>query len=259
MNGEPRELTEQMAFDSWRMIADETERLMGQMQERNAFPIEPGSQLAGDDAKSHPYRVSQCAHGFINPGIDHMHALKTLLLDAQTIHAASDWTLLRGALEHFAVAFWILNPSERRVRIARALRCTAKNFRDQDKATNALGVTERSLRENLDEVAEVAVNAGCDKKSVKAGYASTEVLEYVERESPISPSPYVMWQVCSGFAHGRQWANLSINNVEINPTVEAGVSAVRTTTDYKGLLAAGWPAWLLMKETIRLLTERGQA
>ena len=249
-----------MAFDQWVKIAQQLDTLVSQTQDKGAFLVEPGSELAVDDARSDPYRVSQCARGFINAGVDHMHSLRTLILDAKILHAASDWTLLRAALEHFSVAFWVLNPSERRVRIERALRCAAKNFKDQDKAMKALGVPDyRPLRPNLDSVADVAGRAGCSKKGVQAGYASTEVLEYVDREAAILPSPYLMWQVCSGFAHGRQWASLSMNDVEINPTAEEGVSAVRTTSDYKRLLAAGRPASLLMAEAVRLFTDRARS
>jgi hypothetical protein len=114
----------------------------------------------------------------------------------------------------------------------------------------------RGLQSALQSVAEVAGRAGCDKKVVRAGYGSTKVLEYVDREAQISPSPLVMWQVCSGFAHGRQWASLGMNDVEINPSAEEGVSVVRTTTDYKRLLTAGWPASKLMAEVVRLFTDR---
>jgi hypothetical protein len=138
--------------------------------------------------------------------------------------------------------------------------CAAQNFKGSDKATKELGVeVEYSLQSNLNSVAQVAGRAGCSKKGVRAGYVSTEVLEYVHREASISPSPYLMWQVGSAFAHGRQWANLSMNDVEINPTAEEGVSAVRTTTEYRRLLAAGRPASLLMTEAVRLFTDRARA
>jgi hypothetical protein len=257
--GNEFEMTEEFALTQWQEIAKQLDALVAQTQDKSAFRIEAGSELAGDDTLSHPYRVSQCAHGFINAGMDHMHSLKTLILDVQILHAASDWTLLRAALEHFAVAFWVLNPSDRRIRIERALRCEAQNFKGSDKATTALGVeVEYSLQSNLDSLAEVAGRAGCNKKGVRAGYASTEVLEYVHREASISPSPYVMWQVGSGFAHGRRWANLSMNDVETNPTAEEGVSAVRATSDYKRLLSAGFPASQLMTEAVRLFTDRAR-
>ncbi|MCA2303178.1 hypothetical protein JF770_06365 [Mycobacterium intracellulare] len=258
---QPFELTEEFASNEWVKIAQQTDALMHQIQGQSAFPVEPGSEFAADDAQSHPYRVSQCARGFINAGIDHMHALKTLIVDGRTLHSASDWTLMRAALEHFAVAFWVMNPSDRRIRIERALCCAAQNFKDQDKAMQKLLEPSEyhSLRSNLDLLGGIAASAGCSKKTVQGGYTSTAILQYAERETSISPSPHLMWQVCSGFAHGRQWANLGMNDVEINPTTEEGVSAVRTTSEYKRLLAAGRPASILMAETVRLFTERSQA
>jgi hypothetical protein len=111
------------------------------------------------------------------------------------------------------------------------------------------------LQANLQSVIEVAKSAGCDKATVKQGYISSKVLEYVDVHADILPSPLMMWQVCSGFAHGRQWASLGMNDVEINPGADEGVSVVRTTTDYKRLLTAGWPASQLMAEVVRLFTD----
>lgn len=64
-----------------------------------------------------------------------MQAVKTLILDEPPIlHASSDYTLLRGALENFAVVFWVLNPPDQRMRIEWSLRCATQDFEDQDKA-----------------------------------------------------------------------------------------------------------------------------
>jgi hypothetical protein len=132
------EMTEEMAYEQWVRIAQQIDALVEQTQDKGAFAIEPGSDLAADDDKSHPYRVSHSARGFINAGVDHMHSLRVLILDAKILHAASDWTLLRGALEHLAIAFWVLNPVTRSIRIERALQCQAQNFKDQDRAYGPL-------------------------------------------------------------------------------------------------------------------------
>lgn len=254
MSDDSAELTDEMAVQHWFRIAADTDNL----QSHGPFQVRPGSELAEDDAQSDPYQVSHCAQGFLNSGIDHMHAVKTLILgDKPIIHADSDYTLLRGALENLAVALWVLRPTDRSVRIERALRCEAQNYRDQDRATKDLGLPNpHPLQSNLARVADVGGRAGCDKKIIRAGYGSTEVLRYAARQTSIIPSPHLMWQVCSGFAHGRRWASLGMSATEIKPGPGERVSTIRFTTDHKRLLGAGWPAHGLMTEVVRLFTER---
>ncbi|MDT5012662.1 MAG: hypothetical protein QOH57_4279 [Mycobacterium sp.] len=191
-----------------------------------------------------------------------MHALTTLILgEVPIIHAASDYTLIRGALENFATAFWILHPSEGLERVERALRWNAKNYYDQEMATANLGLPNYvPLQDNYDKVAAVGARAGCKRKrkGIIGGYTSTEVLKYVDANTPIQPSPHLMWKVCSGFAHGRQWASFAMNAAEITPTVETGVKSVRFTSDHKRLLVGGWPAFHLMDEVIRLFNDRAR-
>jgi hypothetical protein len=254
MSDNSAEMTDVMAQQHWVRILEDAQRIM----DHGLIPVQPGSELAEDDAKSNPYQVSHCAQEFINTGLDHMHAVKTLILgDEPVIHANADYTLLRGALENFGVAFWVLQPSARRYRIERALQCAAQNFKDQDKATKDLGLEDhRPLQSNLAKIDALCAPAGCDKKAVRKGYVSTEVLQYAERETGANPSPYLMWQLCSGFAHGRQWASLGMNAVEMTPGPGESVQTVRFTSDYKRLLAAGWPAHILMCEAFRLLNNR---
>lgn len=72
------------------------------------------------------------------------------------LHAASDFTLIRGALENFAVVCWVLDPPKRVIRVKRALRCAVQNFRDGESATKDLGLPKtHSLKSNLASVGEV--------------------------------------------------------------------------------------------------------
>ena len=114
------------------------------------------------------------------------------------------------------------------------------------------------LKFNVDKVIAVADAAGCNTNELRGGYRSTPVLEYAEEHSTAT-HPYLMWQVCSGFAHGRLWADLGMNEMEIQPTSDEGVSQIRLTTDYKRLLLTTLPAFHLMTDVVRLYTERAGA
>jgi hypothetical protein len=84
-------------------------------------------------------------------------------------------------------------------------------------------------------------------------------MEYPATETGIQPNPRIMWQLCSGFAHGRQWATLGMSELEISPTIDQGISLVRATTDHKRLLSCGLPAFLLMREVVGLFEQRASA
>jgi hypothetical protein len=178
------------------------------------------------------------------------------------IHPTSDYTLIRGALENLATAFWILHPSDGCDRIERVLRWHAENYFDGDQATAALGLTNYlPLQDHYDKIAAVGVHAACKRKrkGITDGYTSTDVLKYVNANTSIEPRPHLMWQVCSGFAHGRQWASFAMNAAAITPTAQKSVKSVRFTSDFKRLLVCGSPAFELMNEVIRLFNDRARA
>jgi hypothetical protein len=254
MSDNSAEMTDAMAQQHWVRIVEDAQKLWT----TDPFQFSHAQSLRKTTLRSNPYQVSHRAQGFISTGLHHMHAVKTLILGGEpVIHTNSDYTLLRGALENFGVAFWVLQPPAPRYRIERALQCAAQNFKDQDKATKDLGLEDyRPLQSNRAKVDALRAPAGCDKRAVRNGYSSTDVLQYAERETGANPSPYLMWQLCSGFAHGRQWASLGMNAVEMMPGPGESVQTVRFTSDYKRLLAAGWPAHILMCEAFRLFNKR---
>lgn len=130
-------LTDEMVFAKWEEVASLIDVLIQRIQDPADFAIAEGSELAFDDASSIPYQVSHCVRWGLNAGIEHLHAVKTLVIDARLIHASADYTLIRGAIENLAAAYWVLHPSDRNQRVIRALRWMAKNYKDQNTAITA--------------------------------------------------------------------------------------------------------------------------
>lgn len=58
-----------------------------------------------------------------------------------------------------------------------------------------------------------------------------------------------------GFAHGRQWASIAMNAMEVLSTPEPGLKTVRFTRDHTRLLGAALPAFHSMGDVIRLFIE----
>ena len=251
-------LTDAMADAMWAAWLPSIDNVTNRIQDPDDFSVGPGSQLAADDDASDPYQVSHCARACLNAGVDHLHAAKALMFGAVPIlHANSEYSLFRGALENLATAFWVLHPAQRSMRVERALRSMVKNFKDQDKAPGGLGLPDYIPGEvNVEHVVDIADRAGCDTSTVRKAYFSTSVLEYAEEHSN-AVNVLLMWQACSGFAHGRQWANLAMNVMDVQSTSET-TKTVCFTSDYKRLLVAAWPAFQLMNAAVELFTKRAQ-
>jgi hypothetical protein len=253
----PVELTDEMVAAKWDEIAPLIDVITARIQNPDEFVVAPTSRLAVDDIASSPYQLSHCARWCLTAGVDHLHALKSLVIDARMIHSAAPYSLVRGALENFAAGFWVLHPSEQSDRVEHALRWWAKNFKDQDKATKGLP-DYQPLELKLQKLVKAGQVVRCDPKRIRNGYFSSPVLEYADKHSSaINPYAYVAWQVCSGFAHGRPWANLGMNEMETHST-DNGVALIRLTSDHKRILAVTLPAFHLMTDLVRLYQERSQ-
>jgi hypothetical protein len=73
-------------------------------------PPEAGSMLAADDAALASFEVSHAVQGVLLSAVDHIDALRALVVDAKMVHSRAPFTLLRAALENAATAVWLLAP-----------------------------------------------------------------------------------------------------------------------------------------------------
>lgn len=258
MTEEPFELTDEMVAAKWAEVADLIEVVTARIENPDDFVVQPSSQLAADDIATSPYHVSHCARWCLNSGVDHLHALKSLIVDAGRIHSSAPYSLVRGALENLAAGFWLLHPSEPNVRIERGLRWWAKNFKDEDGATRDRNLASyKPLKPKLQTLVGLAQAAQFDTTRIREGFTSTAALVYANDHSS-AKNPHLVWQLCSGFAHGRPWAFLAINERRTRSTSADGVSLVRFTTDHRRILAVTMPAMHLLTDLLRLYQERSQ-
>ena len=150
-----------MADAMWAAWLPSIDNVTNRIQDPDDFGVGPGSRLAADDDASDPYQVSHCARACLNAGVDHLHAAKALMFGAVPIlHANSEYSLFRGALENLATAFWVLHPAQRSMRVERELRWMVKNFKDQDKALGGLGLPNYIPGEvNVEHLVDIADRA----------------------------------------------------------------------------------------------------
>jgi hypothetical protein len=203
------QLAQEVLVDrKWREVAAIIEHLNDLASDHpNAFAVDPGSSLGSDDRASGPFCVSVVLNSCLNAGIDHLHALKSLILDAGLLHLSAPFSLARGGLENFAAATWVLAGHSRDERVERALRWHAQNVKDGHRALGAVDIRgSRPLAAQwalLDEVAD-RHNLG---RSYRAGYTSSRAVQAAEAAFPdLRLGVAFPWQLCSGFAHGRPWA-----------------------------------------------------
>lgn len=225
-------------------------------------PIEPRSSLAGDDSKSAPYQVSHAVTSCLATGILHLHAIKSLVIDAEKLHADVCWTLARAAIENLAVGYWLLRPQRRTDRITRVLQWHYRNFVDQDRATNGIGEIPKtlSLEERIDKLKVVGERNSIDVKTIRKGYQSTPVVRhYDEQLTPGENHVLFLWQAGSGAAHGRPWFSFGISEREIEDVAEEGVVLVKFSDTLDRALLPTLRGVLMVQNLLTLLEQRRQA
>jgi len=70
---------------------------------------------------------------------EHLHAFRTLVVDARVLQPQPGFTLMRAAIETTAGAVWLLNPPDRSTRVARALQHAATDAKDGDQVAQEAG------------------------------------------------------------------------------------------------------------------------
>lgn len=251
-------LDPQAIAQKWEEIAPGIAKMMERVGNPTDFPVATGSSLAGDDTASDPYQVSHATRMCLVAGVDHLDAVRALLLDLQVIHNAAPFSLIRGALENLAAAYWILHPSMRNTRIEHALRWHAKNFKDQHKALGPGGEsTEAKRDQKLGKLVAIAARRGIPSKDIRAGYLSSTAVDYAESHSQRA-KPSLPWQLCSGYAHGRPWAYLGYSEQAQFETTDPKVLNVRLTTDPERLLYPTVVAYDLLIDVVGLLQQRSE-
>jgi hypothetical protein len=237
-----------------------TDKMMKRIGDRNDFAVLSGSSLCGDDKHSGIYQVSHAVQMCLVAGVDHLHTAKSYLLDFHRLPAASLFSLVRGSLENLAAAYWMLHPHRRDDRIERTLRWHAKNFKDQKTALEPHGIVDAAMLETrLAKLDAIATPRGISTTKVRAGYTSTQAIEYAEQNSSRC-TPLLAWRLCSGYAHGRPWAYLSNANQQAQfETTDPEVVKLNLTSDPSRVLYPAKQGYLLMLDLVELLQTRSKS
>lgn len=219
--------------------------------------VHQGSRLAADDDAMPHYPVSQFAYSQLVVAFGCLHSLQQMLVsdDGDSVKVTSGpfgpYALVRNALDSAACALWLLEPMNSKLRVKRRIQAQMGEIHNAYQFRKELSLPShdwaRSYRRRMQEVADQSNSGRIDVTKLQMPPTST-VLKDIERhhEEPVM-SWLGAWQLCSGHAHGKQWATLMSNELEEIARTATDLGAeFRITVSY-GSLA------VVMASTLKLI------
>lgn len=214
----------------WRDLHDRVNGWMSQAQAGPLWSAEPGSELAGDDSLAHPWRISAAVGATLLSALDHLHMLTAAVTSpSYALNTRAPFSLVRGAIENSAAAFWLIHDDSQDERIVRTVRWYHQDATDALRALNGVHVTvPKEVSDRPSQLLEVAKEHGFDGKRTQISWSC--VVKYADEHVPAlsphtPPVPLLFtWQLCSGFLHARPWAALSTLDTEWHRADEDGMN-----------------------------------
>jgi hypothetical protein len=197
----------------------------------------PGSPMRADDERTHPYELSHATWLSLTHAVDHLNCLHTLLRDAHTIHIFASYSLVRSALENASAAVWMLRPSSRTERVARRLRFAAGDIHNGEQAKKLMGqVGPRSEQERIDQVRDIARQAGVDEAEAVSNFGYREIAKAAAGSGPGADVFPLTWRLCSGIAHGDSWTTWGAAERAELPGAPPGLGSFKITANVQTLM-----------------------
>jgi hypothetical protein len=204
------------------------------------------SSLAQDDARLDPYQMSHALTGALLVADDHLLAVRDLLIGDEgqpgRLHLYAPCTLLRGAVEGAATAYWLIEHKSRQERLLRRLQLEATNMRDGANFLASAGIPDQSprpLEDRLGQLRQIAADNRLPADQATAHVTMTRIVRSARRTNQERLSVKACWEAMSGFAHGRQWAALGFLERDIVGTDDEHVVTLRLTNR---LATVAWAA-----------------
>lgn len=230
------------------------------------WQVQPGSALAGDDAKTDPYQVSHNAWIALTVAVDHLHCFRSTFADdprdnsvAITLHTHGQYSLLRGAFENSARAVWMLGPAQRLERVQRRLSMQAGENKNSDRMNALLQQQpKRPLDVRMQQLTDLVIKAGTDPDNAKKALRPPTYSEIVREAGTLTPmgdQAEVVWSSCSSLAHGDTYGTLSVLERTIVGT-QGHVNLAQITSSPKVLFWATDRTVAMMQRGFDLFKER---
>jgi hypothetical protein len=212
----------------------------------DAWRVQAGSALAGDDAKTNPYQLSHAAWHALTVAVDHLHCLRSSLAGklegdrlSVRIHTHAQSSLVRGAIENGARAVWLLGPATRLLRVKRRLSLEAMEVRHSYRLRElAKAPAPRTQDQREKQLRDLAIAAGVPDPDVKKALKSPQYSDIVREAGDLTvlgaDLAAVIWSGCSSIAHGDLSGTLGMLDKEILAR-DKGIAYTRVTGSISGL------------------------
>lgn len=202
---------------------------------------QPNSPLLTDDSYMPTFLVSQYAHSQIMGAFGVLEALESMMVKSDEIPKQlvagpyGIYPLIRNALDSAALAVWLLEPLNAKLRVKRRLRVQMDEIWNAAKFREAVGAPSHSWAKSYRlRMQEVADATGADTGQISSWRlpAMTKILKDIERHNDEGKalSWLAAWQLCSGHAHGKQWAILASNELNELPGTATDIGATYWNT-----------------------------
>jgi hypothetical protein len=211
-----------------------------QRTESQAPPPQPGSGLDADDAATAYLQTSHVVTTHLAYAVDHLNALRALIVDAKLVPMGAPFTLLRSAVENACAVVWLLGPDDPRTRALRRLRLALADAKDSTDMSALTGWTGgRSLAQRREDIVEMAARSGISDDELGTrpiGYG--KIVEQATEHLPPGRPVLLLWKGCSGITHGRQWALVTMQQMEPEGEQADGVGTYKTTAGLASIASA---------------------
>ncbi|MFF2298532.1 hypothetical protein [Arthrobacter sp. NPDC058127] len=205
-----------------------------------------GSPLFLDDARSPHHTVSTYAFSQLSVATGCIASLEQMMVreseDKISLTASpfGAYALVRNALDATAAALWLLEPANGTLRIKRRILLGLDEVAKGAALRETLGQPSVKVkrRARLKEIAEQAGLGEWNPLSQELP-SMTRMLKQLERLHENAVFPWLAaWQLSSGHAHGKSWAQLASNELQEVEGTRTATGAQFQMTIRFGMLAA---------------------
>lgn len=218
--------------------ADKLEEIV----EKRIEPL-PTSKLALDTERSPAFDVASYAHAQISNALGSLATFRRLVsvetsdTIEMTIGPYGEYALIRNSLDAAAVALWLLEPQNGTLRIRRRLLIQLDETKNGANFRESMGMPWKPWKEKktarINEVASLAELEGWAPTGQRLPTTSA-ILKSIERHNPSSLMSWLAaWQLASGHAHSKNWAQV-VSHVleEIEGSRKGSSSTYKITASY---------------------------
>lgn len=237
---------------------DTLARLFVEVEEWNELvsdpvQVHPDSVMGFADALSDPLQVSHAVGYLRLTAVDHLHALRTLMKEAQAQHIFAPYSLLRASIESSASALWVLSDSEPRSVAVRSLKLEWSNIRDRENAYATVQAPGKNLEEWKKTFDDLLSRNALRKEGIKANPpGALKILQAASKTFGLGTTPALMWQMCSGATHGRKWVTGFLTMMEAEDDGISKIIGGRLTSDEQAIVLATYVACDLVRRLLQV-------